>query len=200
MSMYDSDDDLAKLVRQLPGEVSPPAGLWPRIAARLPAREATRLGALVTELPASVEPPPAVWAQVAARIGAERHRRRPAGWYLGAAVLLLAVTASLIAIAHRASVATAPANLPTAEEREAETPGALAAELSAAGVADDVAAALQRDYALVRAQRAAIEQAIAGAPADTHLRELWAHAYETELELNDLYGRTIMTYRRGSDI
>ena len=79
-------------------------------------------------------------------------------------------------------------------------PDALAAELSAAGVADDVAAALQRDYALVRAQRAAIEQAIADAPADVHLRELWAHAYETELELNDLYGRTIMTYRRGSDI
>ncbi len=188
-------------MRQLPREVTPPLGLWPRIAARLPAREPSRLGTLIAELPAAIEPPAAVWAGVAARIGAARALRRRAGRYLGAAVLLAAVAVSIVAIGHRRSVGTAPDGpLTAAADSEGRAPGALGADLSAAGAADDVAAALQRTSALVQAERAAIEQAIAAAPADAHLRELWAHAYETELELNDLYGRTIMTYRQGSGI
>ena len=64
-------------------------------------------------------------------------------------------------------------------------------------VSDEVAATLQRELVLVRDDRLQIEAAIDREPDNVGLRELWAHAYEVELQLADAYGRTIMAYSRG---
>jgi hypothetical protein len=202
MSMQDAGNDLESLVRRLPRELAPPAELWPRIAARLEPREAAPLDLLARRLPTDVDPPPEVWAGVAAGIGAAPARRRAVG-YLAAAALLVAGVAALLAIATREPPPDDAGGARTvAAEPERSPPSTLDAAwmLGAAEVPEDVIAAMRTDYALVQAERVAIEQAIDSAPNDARLRELWAHAYEAELELNDIFGRTIMTYQRGSGI
>jgi hypothetical protein len=52
-------------------------------------------------------------------------------------------------------------------------------------VSDEVAATLQRELVLVRDERLQIEAAIDREPDNVGLRELWAHAYEVELQLAD---------------
>jgi hypothetical protein len=46
---------------------------------------------------------------------------------------------------------------------------------------------------MVREQRETIEASLSQFPNDTTLRELWRHAYETELALIDEADRTLTT-------
>ena len=200
MSMWNESRDLEDLVRRLPRELPPPAELWPRIAARLQPRSVAPLDALARQLPADVAPPPNVWAGVAAAIGAAPARLRIIR-YAALAASIIAAVGLLVAIVEREP------EEPSSAERAAFEPSASPPSpldvwtLDAPGISADVTDALRRDRAVVQAERASIERAIADAPNDPHLRELWAHAYETELELDAIYGRTIVTtHRRGSGI
>ena len=209
MTDADDHDELELLARQLPRDLPPPAEIWPRIAERLAAPSEPPLEVLARRLSVDAPPPAAVWAGVAARIGTPRASRRAA--WLGVAALLAAL-AVWLGVADRT-----PSGVVTTDARAADAafeprePGATlglawmlrSAEMSAgvsAGVSADVTAALQRDLAVVQSERLAIERALDRAPDNGDLRELWAHAYEAELELNDIYGKTIMAYRQGSDI
>jgi hypothetical protein len=203
MSKQNDSPTLEDLVRRLPRELAPPAALWPRIEARLQSRTAAPLDLLARRLPADVAPPLEVWLGVASAIGSappRRHGRR----YAGLAALIVTAVGALIAIATREPQDPSRADRVTVDAREPSASPASPLDawlLTAPGIPADVADALRRDHAAVQAERVAIERALADAPNDASLRELWAHAYETELELNDIYGRTIMTaYQRGSGI
>jgi hypothetical protein len=95
------------------------------------------------------------------------------------------------------------AHVPTTPTEATDAPNDLAATLGAAWmlrapeVSSEVAATLRRELELVRDERLRIERAMDYEPDNTALHELWAHAYEVELQLADACGRIVMTYERG---
>jgi len=186
---------LAALVRQLPRDVPPPPALWARIAARLEPR--SQLDHLAASLPTQIDPPEDLWPSIEARIAPHRRTRR-AALALAVSLAAAAVIALGVLLGERHGART---------EHDAESLSADVAPsegaassvgwaLDAPAVAGDVAANLRRDLALVRDERLSIERAIAKEPDNVDLRELWAFTYETELELADACGRTVMEYQR----
>lgn len=185
---------IAALARRFPREVQPPAELWGRIAARLePLDEADRLAA---SLPTQIDPPKDLWPDIESRIAPHRRTRRAA---LAFAAIIVAAAAVAIGI-RLVSEDSGPdrtAPLMAGDTATAgDSAGNLGWVLGAPALAGDVAANLSRELALVREQRLSIERAIAMEPDNVDLRELWAFAYETELELADAIGRTVMEYQR----
>lgn len=193
--------ELDELVRRLPSTVEPPPELWPRIAALLDAPRS--LEARARELPTEIPPPADLWPRIAARLQTEPRRPyvRPR---VAAAVAALAALGALIGLAVRddsAEVGSADTArvAPDGAGADSVRSTALGAYwmLRSPVVSDEVAATLQRELVLVRDERLQIEAAIDREPDNVGLRELWAHAYEVELQLADAYGRTIMAYSRG---
>jgi hypothetical protein len=188
---------LATLARQLPREVPPPPDLWAGIAARLEPRG--QLDHLSASLPTEVDPPEDLWPKIEARIAPARRMRR-------AALALAASTAVIVAVAvgvrlgerDDAGLERGSASLAADDTAGYGTSFAsnVAWLLGAPAVAGDVAANLSGDLALVRDERLSIERAISNDPDNVDLRELWAFTYETELELVDACGRTVMEYQR----
>jgi hypothetical protein len=192
-------DSVAPLVRLLPREIAPPADLWEGIAARLEPRG--QLDHLAASLPTQVDPPDGLWPKIEARI-APRRRVRRATVALAASVAVATAVAVVLGLRlgerHDAEPARGSASLVA---DEAASDGANAASnvawlLAAPVVPGDVAASLSGELALVRDERLSIERAIAKEPDNVDLHELWAFTYETELELVDAYGRTVMDYLR----
>jgi hypothetical protein len=205
MTMRDdpnAESSLDALTRQLVRDVPPPVDLWRRIEPHLethPAESGT-LEARARELPPAIAPPVDLWPGIEARLarGGVALRRRSA-WLAAAAASLAA--AALFALTQRGPDFSPAGGPETAAERGAGNDlGAAAWMLQMREVEPDVAEAMRRNLELVQGERRAIERAIEMTPDDFRLRELWAYAYATELELNDTYGRAIMSYQRGRDI
>jgi hypothetical protein len=188
----------------LPRDLDPPAEAWDRIAARLARSEMGASPADSSPLPAEIEPPADLWPKIAARL-ATRSRRRRAFAALAAAAAVAAVLLTAIAVREERPPENVVAGVParTAPQANDSPPSDLAQSLGASWmlrspeVSSEVAATLRRELELVRDERLRIEQAIDSAPDNAALRELWAHAYEVELELADACGRTVMAYERG---
>jgi hypothetical protein len=196
MTSDGGDDDLghlAALARALPREIAPPPDSWARIAVRLEPRD--HLDPLVASLPAEIAPPAHLWPAIEARIAPGRRARR--GALAAAACLavagLVAVGVQLGADRDSTSIRSVEA---TRSEDAARAPVEVGWILDAPALAGDVAATLSRELALVRDERLRIERAIASEPDNVDLRELWAFTYETELQLADACGRTVMEYER----
>jgi hypothetical protein len=189
----------------LPRELDPPADAWDRIAARL---ERPESGAALPDfaLPAEIEPPAELWLKIASRLASRSRQRRTAAALAAAAALAVLV---VTAIAVREGQpppddGVASVQMPGAVTEVADTPQSdLAASLGAAWmlrapeISSEVAATLRRELELVRDERLQIEQAMDQEPENAALRELWARAYEVELELVDACGRTVMAYEKG---
>jgi hypothetical protein len=196
----DGDNELggvAALVRLLPREVAPPPDLWERIAARIEPRGG--LDHLAAGLPTRVAPPEDAWPKIEARIAPSRRMRR---LVLALALSVAVVGAVAVGVrlgehgdtaAERGSVSNATDDASSDRASVASNVGWL---FGAPAVAGDVAANLTRELVLVRDERLSIERAIAKEPDNVDLRELWAFTYETELELADACGRTVMEYER----
>ena len=195
MSDVDGEElgGLAALARRLPREVPPPPDLWGRIAARLEPRD--RLDHLAASLPAEIDPPADLWLKIEARIAAKPRARHAA-----IAVAVCLAVMALVAIGVQVGA-------PHRDGAERGSPPVVADDASSAArnvgwildapaLTDDVARDLSRELALVRDERLSIERAIANDPDNVDLRELWAFAYETELELADTCGRAVMEYQR----
>src|SRR5262245_35061430 len=197
------DDDneelgsLAALARLLPREIAPPPDLWERIAARVEPR--AELDHLAAALPTRVDPPEDLWPKIEARIAPHRRRRRVA-LALAASVAVAAAVAVGVRLGERNDAGPARGSPPLAADDTAGDRASAASNvgwvLGAPAIAGDVAANLSRELALVRDERLSIERAIAKEPDNVDLRELWAFTYETELELADACGRTVMEYQR----
>jgi hypothetical protein len=192
---------LHDLVRRLPRDVEPPPDLWLGIAARLDAPAPPRsIEELAHDLPADIAPPADLWPGIAARLRTEPYEPRIRVRFAAAAVVLAAV-AALVTVAVRVQdfgANSSARSAMTADDASADPApsAALAAAwmLRSPVVSEQVAATLQRELTLVRGERLRIEAAIDREPADVGLRELWAHAYQIELELTDTWGRIIMAY------
>jgi hypothetical protein len=188
---------------RLPRELEPPADAWDRIAARLERPESRTPLQDSWLLPPEIEPPVDVWPAIAARIVARSRGRRAVAALLAATALGLLVTAIAVRQTQPQlddTVARAPVP-PTAVTDAPRTD--LAASLGAAWmlrapeISSEVAATLRRELERVRDERLTIERALDEEPDNTALRELWAHAYEVELQLADACGRIVMVYERG---
>jgi hypothetical protein len=196
-------DDLA---RRLPRNVEPPAGLWQGIAARLDDPAPVRsIEQRARDLPADIAPPVDLWPQIAARLRTEAHEPRMRMRSVAAAAALAAVAVLVTIVVRDLDPAVNGDRAPQALSANGD-PGPDPAPSTAFGaawmlsspvVSEQVAADLQRELTLVRDERLLIEAAIDREPADVGLRELWAHAYQIELELTDTWGRIIMAYERG---
>ena len=196
----DGDDEelgsLAPLVRQLPREVAPPR-LWKGIAARLEPRGRLDIWPLRCRR-RSIRP----------RISGPRSRRASCRVDGCDALPSRSPHPSPSRQQSRsacssASTTTRALSAPVASVAADDTAsdGAGAAidfgwVLGAPAVAGDIAANLSGELALVRDERLSIERAIAKEPDNIDLRELWAFTYETELQLADACGRTVMEYQR----
>jgi hypothetical protein len=197
----DGDDEelgsLAPLVRQLPREVAPPPDLWKAIAARLEPRG--RLEDLAASLPMQVDPPEDLWPKIEARI-VPRRRMRRAAFALAASVAVAAAVAVGLQLGEHNDAGPERAVASVAADDTASDGAGAAIDfgwvLGAPAVAGDIAANLSGELALVRDERLSIERAIAKEPDNIDLRELWAFTYETELQLADACGRTVMEYQR----
>jgi hypothetical protein len=190
--------ELQRLTSRLPRETPPPADLWPGIEAEL---LRPSLDSLARELAANIEPPIDLWPQIAARLSRDRSRLRLAA----AAAIFAALASLLVAIATRnVDVEPAPSGLRADLPGQPETAPASNAGvwwmLQMPPISDEIAATIQQNLGIVRDERRAIEQAIERNPSDSHLRELWAYAYETELRLENEVGNVIVSYQRGYGI
>ncbi len=188
---------LAPLVRQLPREVAPPLDLWKGIAARLDPRG--RLDHLAASLPTQIDPPEDLWPKIEARI-APRRRMRRAAFALAASIAVAAAVAVGLRLGEHNDAGPERAVASVAADDTASDGAGAAIDfgwvLGAPAVAGDIAANLSGELALVRDERLSIERAIAKEPDNIDLRELWAFTYETELQLADACGRTVMEYQR----
>ena len=186
---------LAALVRALPREVAPPPDLWERIAARLEPRD--RIEHLAASLPTEIDPPTDLWPGIATRIAPKpRARRFALAAAASVAVAALVVAGLQLGGRHGAGPQSGSAsNVGDEAARDASSAARNVGWILATPVLpDDVAATLSRELALVRDERLSIERAIASEPDNADLRELWAYAYRTELELADTCGRAVMEY------
>jgi hypothetical protein len=169
--MRDPEDhstrELLKLANRLPREIQPPVDMWPAIEAQL---LRPSLESLARDLPVDVDPPIDLWPRIESRLT----QRRSNGWLAAAAVVFVGVSALLIGIATQNNGIE-----PIATELE------LAAQT------------IRQNLGLVRDERRAIEEAIEQDPASSHLRELWAYTYETELRLEN---EVMVSYQRGYGI
>jgi hypothetical protein len=190
----------------LPRELAPPADAWDRIAARLSRPESAALPPDACPLPAEIEPPADLWPAIASRLATRSRRRRMAAALAAAAALaIMLVTAIAVREGQRpleTEVASVPAPrtpIEMTDTRPYDDSTSLGAywTLRMPEISSEVAATLRRELELVRDERVRIEQAMDTEPANTALRELWAHAYEVELELADACGRTVMAYEKG---
>jgi hypothetical protein len=188
---------LAPLARALPREVAPPPDLWERIAARLEPRD--RIDHLIASLPTDVDPPADLWPAIAARIAPKSRARRFAS-AAAASVVVAALVAVGVHLGGGRDAGTQSGSAPYLADEAARDASSVARNVGwifrAPALSDDVAATLRRELALVRDERLSIERAIATEPDNPELRELWAFAYETELELADASGRAVMEYER----
>jgi hypothetical protein len=188
---------LAPLARALPREVAPPTDLWERIAARLEPRD--RIEHLAGSLPAEIVPPADLWPAIAARI-APRPRARRFALATAASVAVAALVAVGVQLGGRHDAGSGSGTAPIVADdstRDAASAGRNVDWIfGTPALPADVAASLSQELALVRDERLSIERAIASEPGNTDLRELWAYAYETELELADACSRTVMEFER----
>jgi hypothetical protein len=188
---------LAALVRRLPREVAPPPDVWENIAARLEPRG--RLDHLTASLPARVEPPEDLWRKIEARIAPRRRIPRTAVALAASVVGAAAITLG-IRLGERNDATREPSSASFVADETASYGASAAIDfgwmLGAPAAAGDVAAEMGDELSLVRGERLSIERAIAKEPDNADLRELWAFTYETELQLADAYGRTVMEYQR----
>jgi hypothetical protein len=186
-------DELDGLVSRLPKEIAPPLEVWRKVAAEI---ERPSLDSLAAELPAEIEPPADLWPRIEAELG----KRRDFRGLLAAAVVVAAISAALIAIAVRNDVgelARPPTESPVAD-REAEPRDLVDRWLDDFSPAQfAVAQTIEMNLALLRDERIAIEHAIEQYPSDPNLRELWAHAYEAELRLENEIGSVMVSTERG---
>jgi mevalonate pyrophosphate decarboxylase len=180
-------------VRLLPREIAPPPHLWDGIAARLEPQ--SRLDRLAASLRTRVDPPKDLWPEIEARI-APRRRLRPTAFALVASAAVAAAVAVAVHFGERGNAGPELGSVAAAANDSASAAGTVGWVLDAPALAGDVAVKLSRELALVRDERLSIEQAIAKEPDNDDLRELWAFTYETELELADECGRTVMEYQR----
>jgi hypothetical protein len=188
---------LAALSRALPREIAPPADLWERIAARLEPRD--RIDRLAASLPTDVDPPADLWPTIAARI-APKPRATRFALAAVASVVVAALMAFGVQLGVRRDAVSESGPVPIVADEAARDSSSAAHNvgwvLGAPALPDDVAAGLSRELALVRDERLSIERAIVKEPDNADLRELWAYAYETELELADTCSRAVMEYER----
>jgi hypothetical protein len=182
---------LAALAHALPREVAPPSDLWERIAARLEPRD--RVDHLSASLPAEIEPPADLWPAIAARI-APRSRSRRFTLATAASVVVAALVVVGVQLGGRHDAGSGPA--PAFADDAASAARNVGWILGTPALSADVAASLGRELALVRDERLSIERAIKSEPDNADLRELWAYAYETELELTDACSRAVMESER----
>jgi hypothetical protein len=188
---------LASLAHSLPREVAPPRDLWERIAARLEPRDGIdRLSAL---LPTDVAPPADLWPTIAARI-APKPRARRFALAAAASIAVAALVALGVQLGARREAGSEGGSVPIVANDAARDASSVARNvgwiLGAPALPGDVAASLSRELALVRDERLSIERAIVKEPDNPDLRELWAYAYETELELADTCSRAVMEFER----
>ena len=169
--MRDQEDDsireLSRLASRLPREIRPPVDLWPNIEAEL---SKPSLESLARDLRVDIDPPIDLWPRIESRLTQRSGNR----WLAAAAIVFAALSALLL--------------LGVATQNNGIEPIATELELAAQTI--------QQNLGLVRGERQAIEQAIEQNPANSHLRELWAYAYETELRLEN----QVMSYQRGYGI
>jgi len=186
---------LATLARALPREVAPPADLWDRIAARLEPRE--RIDHLAASLPTDIDPPADLWPGIATRIAPQPRARRFA-LAAAASVAVAALVVAGVQLGGRHDAGSESGSVPVVADEAARDASSAARNvgwiLGTPALPADVAATLGRELALVRDERLSIERAIASDPDNAELRELWAYAYRTELELADTCGRAVMEY------
>jgi hypothetical protein len=191
---------------RLPRDLAPPPGAWDHIAARLDPEENDALSPHLHLLAREIEPPIDVWPRIARRLAAQSRRRRGAFAALAAA----AAIAAAVVLASIAMREGEPVTTEIASERPPAvapdlpvTPSAPGSSLVAAWmlrmpeISSEVAATMRRELELVRDERLRIERAMEDEPDNATLHELWAHAYEVELQLADACGRTVMAYERG---
>lgn len=193
---------------ELPRELEPGPDVWDRIAARLEQPENDALSPGLRDLPAEIDPPGDLWQRIALRLEARARRRRAVGGLAAAAALSAAILVAAIAIQDAQpppvdGLANVPMPGSVLDADAAPASSALGSSLGTAwmlrmpAISSEVAATMRRELELVRDERLRIEMAIESEPDNATLHELWAHAYEIELELDDACSRTVMAYERG---
>ena len=197
---HDGDEELgplASVARALPREVAPPPDLWDRIASRLEPRD--RIDHLAASLPTDIDPPGDLWPRIAMRIAPKPRARRFALTVAASVVVAVLVAVGVLRGGPGdAGSGGIPARIVAVDAARDTSSAArnVGWILGAPALSADVATTLSRELALVRDERLSIERAIASDPDNTDLRELWAYAYQTELELADTSARAVMEYER----
>ena len=200
----DGDDEdlgaLAPLVRELPRASAPPPDLWKVIAARTGAARPPRAsGRFAADAGRSAR------GSLAQDRGAHRSASTDAGhaaFALAASIAVAAAVAVGLQLGEHNDAGPERAVASVALDDTASDGAGAAIDfgwvLGTPAVAGDIAANLSGELALgARRQRLSIEPAvIAKEPDNIDLRELWAFTYETELQLADACGRTVMQNQR----
>jgi hypothetical protein len=164
------DAALAARVSRLPLAIEPPVDLWPAIAARLGRdRDAEALDVLLRRLAPELDTAVDLWPAIESRL--ERRTKVAAAVHAAPSRSWVAMAASLAAVTIMASIAALM--FATTETITAPT-------------GNDVARAVDTiriELAKVQGERLAIEESLQLDGDNLTLHALWAHAYQTELDL-----------------
>lgn len=159
--------DIEQRLERLPQDVPPKADLWSSIEHAI-SRDANDTRQTWDRLPKSIEPQADLWPEIASRIDQDQRAQavpRPRRYRTFS---LLAAGIACIAIGGLMLLRFG-------------TLGPI--EPDGSGIQASADTTLQDHIALVREQREAIETSMNQYPNDSALRELWRHAYATELQL-----------------
>jgi hypothetical protein len=196
-----ADSELERRLAALPMDKSPEADLWSAVQEGI---HDERIASQVESMPQDVAPESDLWPEIAEHIRIDTNpatrtnmRRRTVHALLAACVSLIVIGGILLRGSFNDAVPD-PITAQTPDTSGSSLPSDdFAVELlfpAGSGGADSDARAVYRDHiAMVREQRETIEASLSQFPNDTTLRELWRHAYETELALIDEADRTLTT-------
>lgn len=204
-------ETLDERIGRLPAEIEPPPELWSRIVADIEAPTA-RVERTSAQLPIAVEPPEFLWRRIRAEIelGPPSARRDLRPFPLLDIAASIAITSILAIVAFYAltldrtqlgslgmpdfqarggDISVWPAQF-ASNDIESNEPGYDAYWLG-------LNAAIRKDFETVRSERLAIEASMQTDYENAELRELWQHAYHTELRLIDEAGKLLETFEGG---
>jgi len=203
-----SDSDIRELLGRLPREMAQQEDLWPAIETAITG-ESSGSEAMVAGLPKDIPPPDDLWSGIASELqrddGAGSATARRHIWQtLAASVAFVAIVGfSLLRLGTLSGTVTDTAPDRVASESvddwlsqsafESEFVGSLA--MTAAF--EDARRTYLQEIVEVRSQREIIEDSLARYSDNPALRELWLHAYETELLLIDEAGRVLTSIQTG---
>jgi hypothetical protein len=169
---------------------SPPRDLWPQIAARIAAMQATGSEPLpedlqqwLTALPRNRAPSTDLWPGIGGRIARLRHRRRLAPWLAAASIAASLVLVLGLQLGHDNAPHHAPLRAPAALLAADELRNPALLQTANRPLRSETRALIRANLKIVNGAEAQLQRALAADPNAAYLHNLLASTRQQQREL-----------------